>query len=169
MPVRTKYLATALVFLAGALLAACSGAGARLDERQRAAIADTLRRTITAAYDFRRPDVVARLMTLYPDSGRVVSAAAGRVTTSRGALESELRRFWEYVGVNMRDPVWRWGETYVDVLSPDAAVMTATYSIAHRTPEGAPHVVGGAWTALWMRRGGRWTIVQEHLSDAPAP
>jgi hypothetical protein len=27
--------------------------------------------------------------------------------------------------------------------------------------------VGGAWTALFVRRGGRWVIVQEHLSDIP--
>jgi hypothetical protein len=30
-----------------------------------------------------------------------------------------------------------------------------------------PHVIGGAWTAVFQRRGRRWVIVQEHLSDAP--
>ena len=166
--VRIGDLASALALLGVTWLAACGAGPSRFDDRQRAAIADTLRRTITSAYDFRQPNVVARLMGLYSDSGRVVSAAAGRVTTTRGALRGELEHFWQYVGVNMRDPVWTWGETYVDVLSPDAAVMTATYRIAHRTPEGAPHTVGGAWTALWVRRNGKWTIVQEHLSDAPA-
>lgn len=166
--VRIGHLASALTLVGATQLAACGPGTSRPNETQRAAIADTLRRTITSAYDFRQANVVARLMSLYPDSGRVVSTAAGRVTTTRGALEGELKRFWEYVGVNMREPVWTWGETYVDVLTPDAAVMTATYSIAHRTPEGAPHTVGGAWTALWERRAGKWTIVQEHLSDAPA-
>jgi hypothetical protein len=33
---------------------------------------------------------------------------------------------------------------------------------------GAPHVIGGAWTAVFARRDGRWAIVQEHLSDVPA-
>ena len=56
---------------------------------------------------------------------------------------------------------------HVDVLGPDAAVLTATYTIPHRTPRGDPHVVGGAWTAVFGRRGGRWAIVQEHLSDRP--
>ena len=56
---------------------------------------------------------------------------------------------------------------YVDVLGPDAAVLTATYSIPHHTPRGAPHVVGGAWTVVFARRGGRWEVVQEHLSDVP--
>jgi hypothetical protein len=56
----------------------------------------------------------------------------------------------------------------VDVLAPDAAVMTATYRVPHLTPQGMPHVVAGAWTAVLVKRGGRWLIIQEHLSDAPA-
>jgi hypothetical protein len=27
------------------------------------------------------------------------------------------------------------------------------------------HVIGGAWTAVFQKRGGRWVIIQEHLSD----
>jgi hypothetical protein len=45
--------------------------------------------------------------------------------------------------------------------------MTLTYSIPHRTPRDTPHVVSGAWTMLWRRQGGRWQIMQEHLSDTP--
>ena len=47
-------------------------------------------------------------------------------------------------------------------------MLTATYSIEHRTPEGRAHAIGGAWTALFEKRGGKWVIVQ-HLSDAPPP
>jgi len=132
---------------------------------QRAAIADSLRRLVVAACDLSKPNVVASLMSLYPDSGRVVSAGAGQVHTSRDSLEAGIRAFWENVGHNMRDPRWTWGPMYVDVLGPDAAVLTATYTIPHRTPRGDPHVVGGAWTAAFARRDGRWVIVQEHLSD----
>jgi hypothetical protein len=53
------------------------------------------------------------------------------------------------------------------VLSPDAAVMTATYRVPHLTPRNQPHVIAGAWTAVFVRRDGRWMIVQEHLSDVP--
>ena len=60
------------------------------------------------------------------------------------------------------------GDVYVDVLAPDAAAMTATYSIPHQTPAGAPHVIGGAWTSVWVRQRDRWVIIQEHLSDRPA-
>jgi ketosteroid isomerase-like protein len=158
-----------LLLVAAATLAACRpDERPRVSEAQRAAIADSLREVMIAAADLSTGDVVRHLMSLYPDSGRVVSASAGRVTTSRDTLEASIRTFWENVGRNMREPRWTWGAMHVDVLGPDAAVLTATYSIPHRTPRGAPHVVGGAWTAVFERRGGRWVIVQEHLSDVPA-
>ena len=162
-------LSLACVVVAIASTTACD-ARATVSPAQRVAIADTLKRLITSAYDLpgaAGSDPVKRLMSLYPDSGAVVSAAGGRLTTTRAGLERELRTFYDNVGRNMRDPKWVWGDTHVDVLSPDAAVLTATYSIPHRTPAGHPHTVGGAWTAVFERRNGRWVIVQEHLSDAP--
>ena len=53
----------------------------------------------------------------------------------------------------------------VGVLAPDAAVMTSTYRVSHLTPIGTNHVIGGAWTSVFQKRGGRWVIIQEHLSD----
>ena len=119
------------------------------------------------ATDLSKPNVYERLIALYPDSGRVVSAGAGGVVTSRDTLAMQIRAFWQNVGQNMREPRWTWGQSYVDVLSPDAAVLTATYRVPHLTPMGTPHVIGGAWTAVFERRRGRWVIVQEHLSDVP--
>ena len=132
-----------------------------------AAIADSLKRVVIAAYDLSKPDVVASLMSLYPDSGRVISASGGRMTKTRSLLDAQIRTFWTYVGSNMRQPKWEWTGMEVDVLSRNAAVMTSTYRIPHLTPDGMRHVIGGAWTAVFARRGGRWVIVQEHLSDAP--
>lgn len=151
-------------------LASCKPAGGRaLSETQRGAISDTLRGLIVNAYDLSRPgDAVARLMSLYPATGTVVSASGGQVSTSRDSLEAGIRAFWDNVGRNMRDPKWMWGAMHVDVLSPDAAVVTSTYRVPHLTPRGEPHVIAGAWTAVFQRRGGRWVIVQEHLSDVPA-
>jgi uncharacterized protein DUF4440 len=157
------------VILAVALATGCRAAdAARVTEAQRLAITDTLTRLITNAYDFsKRDSVVPRLMSLYPDSGPLVSAGSGRLITSRDSLEAVIRRFWESTGQNMRDPRWEWGEMHVDVLAPDAAVMSATYRVPHLTPAGVPHVIGGAWTAVFVRRNGRWMILQEHLSDLP--
>ncbi len=139
-----------------------------LTPARRAAIADTLRRLVVNAYDLTKPgDAVVRLMSLYPASGPIVSASGGQVSTSRDSLQAGIRAFWENVGRNMRDPRWTWGPMHVDVLSPDAAVLTTTYRVPHLTPRGEPHVIAGAWTAVFQRRGGRWVIVQEHLSDVP--
>jgi ketosteroid isomerase-like protein len=154
-----------LILLAGACTAS-DRSGAPTDA-ERTAIGDTLKRLMSDAYEFTQPRVRERLLSLYPDTGRVVSAAAGRVTMSRAELDSAIGTFWEYVGQNMVGPSWVWEDVEVDVLSRDAAVVTATYSIPHRTPAGRPHTIAGAWTAVFVRRDGRWVIIQEHLSDVP--
>jgi hypothetical protein len=139
-----------------------------LGAAERAAIADTLQRMIVSAYDITKPgDAVARMMSLYPPSGPVVSASGGRVTVAHDSLEGGIRSFWQYVGQNMRNPKWEWDPMHVDVLSRDAAVVTATYKVPHLTPRGMPHVIAGALTQVFARRGGRWVVVQEHLSDVP--
>jgi len=155
------------LFLASA--AACNGAGQQqLSAAERTTIADSLEAMVRSTYDLTKGgDVVERFMSLYPPSGPVVSATAGRVSTSRDSLRSGITSFWTVAGQYMRDPKWTWGPMHVDVLTPDAAVMTTNYVVPHRTPQGAGHVIGGAWTMLWERRDGRWMIVQEHLSDIP--
>ena len=132
------------------------------------ALGDTLRALVVDAYDLSRPDVVDRIMRLYPDTGLVVSASAGQITTSRDALRAQIERFYLWVGQNMQRPRWEWTTSHVRVLAPDAAVLSAVYRIPHETPEGRPHVIGGAWTMVFERRDGRWVIVHEHLSDRPA-
>lgn len=133
----------------------------------RQALADSLTSMVTAAYQFEGATTPDRLLALYPDSGRVISAVAGRVTTTRDTLAGEIRGFWERVGQNMRNPRFVLGSTYVDIITRNAAVVTLTYSIPHLTPRNTPHTVSGAWTMLWRRQGGQWRIVQEHLSDTP--
>jgi hypothetical protein len=152
------------------LLGACAPrAEAPLSAAERAAIADTLRTMVVSAYDLTRPgDRVARMMSLYPPTGGVVSASGGRASVSRDSLAAGIRAFWEYVGQNMRDPTWTWDEWHIDVLSRDAAVVTATYHVPHLTPRGEPHTIAGAMTEVFQRRGGRWSVVQEHLSDLAA-
>jgi len=155
----------ALVALSSAL-AACTDP-LRVSAAQRRAIADTLSTLVTNAYDFAKPEPAARLLSLYPDTGRVISAVAGRVTTTRDTLAREITGFWERVGRNMQNPRFVLGSTYVDVITRDAALLTLVYSIPHTTPQGTPHTVSGAWSMLWRRENGRWRIVQEHLSDTP--
>lgn len=165
---RAVRCAVATFTLAAGGMTACARSTGDIGVAERAAIADTLQRMLVSAYDIAKPgDPVARMMSLYPSRGGVVSAMGGRVTVSRDSLQSEVRDFWQYVGSNMRDPKWQWDPMHVDVLSRDAAVVTATYRIPHLTPRGMPHVIAGALTEVFARRDGRWVVVQEHLSDVP--
>jgi hypothetical protein len=148
-------------------LAGCSrtSSPSSISSGERQAIVDSLTRQVKAAYDLSQPNVEQRLLSLYPSSGRVVSAAGGQIITSHDTLAMGIKAFWENVGVNMRQPRWIWDQMLFDVLAPDAAVMTAQYHVPHLTPRNMPHVIGGAWTAVFQKRDGRWYVIQEHLSD----
>ena len=155
--------------LAAALTAAAVGCAkpTELPADQRNAIASQIEREVRDAYDLSKPGVEQRMLSLYPDTGRIVSASAGEMITARDTLTANIRYFWEHVGVNMRNPRWVWDRMVIDVMAPNAAVMTATYHSPHLNPHNQPHVIGGAWTAAFEKRGNKWVIVQEHLSDLP--
>ena len=158
-----------LIFFIGATIiagvACANSSGSNMSAMEKKTIADTLKKIVVSAYDLSKADPVGSLMSLYPTSGRVISASGGVVTTTRPELEKGIRAFWTYVGQNMKQPRWEWTSMNVDVLAPDAAVMTSTYRVPHLTPMGMNHVIAGAWTAVFQKRDGQWVIVQEHLSD----
>jgi ketosteroid isomerase-like protein len=156
-----------LLLALGVLACAPAPADRGPDGAATQALEDTLTRRIAEAYDFTQPDVVARMSDLYPDTGRVISASGGYVTTTADSLRQGLADFWANVGVNMTDPSWVWGDIHVDRLAEDAAVLTATWSIPHIAPTGNPHTIRGAWTAVFRRMEGEWRIIQEHLSVPP--
>ena len=149
------------------LASACAPGGRSLSSRDSSRIAAEIEQRVKTAYDLKASDAEQRMIGLYAPTGRIVSAASGTVMTSRDTILGGVRYFWRQVGSNMRDPKWIWDRMVVDVLGPNAAVMTASYHIPHLTPRGEPHVLGGAWTAVFERRGKDWVIVQEHLSDLP--
>jgi hypothetical protein len=155
------------LLLAAAVLSSCATSSDNLTDAQRMAITAEVETALREAYDLSKPNVSDRMLALYPKTGRVVSTTAGRASESRDSLEAGIRYFWDNVGVNMKQPKWEWGRFYVDVLSPTAAVVTATYTIPHLNPSNQPHVLGGAMTAAMVKRDGRWVVVQEHLSDLP--
>ena len=166
---RVPSLRLTFFFVAAAAgVGACVGAGgSTVTPSQRESIAREIVSQVRDAYDLSKPNVDERMLALYGDSGRIVSSTGGHVLTSRDSLASEIHYFWRNIGMNMRQPQWVWTQTFVDVLAPDAAVFTGTYHIPHLTPRGEAHDIGGAMTLVFQKRGGRWVVGQEHLSDAP--
>ncbi|HEY7898046.1 MAG TPA: DUF4440 domain-containing protein [Gemmatimonadaceae bacterium] len=156
-----------MVLLAAIAALGCSRSTPGVSPLQRVAAERAIRAEVVAAYDFSRPDVPGNLMALYAPTGPIVSASGGRITTSRDSLRAGIEAFWTNVGSNMRDARVEWTAMHIDVLAPTIAVMTATYRIPHKQPNGLPHVIGGAWTAVFVSRGGHWYVVEEHLSDNP--
>ena len=139
-----------------------------VSDQEKKVIADSLKKLVVTTYDLSAPNAVDRLMSLYDTTGPVYSTSSGHITTTRDSLQAQIETFWKYVGSNMRSPKWEWTAMHVDVLGPDAAVMTASYRVPHQTPMNMEHVIAGAWTAVFANRGGRWVVIQEHLSDVPA-
>ena len=161
--------AVALIALISA--AACGGSDARDTAGVTAEQEETIRREVLAtlrdAYDLSKPDVPNRMISIYPESGRVISASGGQIVATRDSVADGIHAFWNNIGRNMKQPRWIWTHAYVDVLSPTSAVVTATYRIPHLTPTNHPHEIGGAMTEVFQRRGNRWVVIQEHLSDLP--
>ena len=112
-----RFAATAVAIL---LTLACGNGGgiqpADTTAARREALADTLKQLISAAYDFSTPGSVDRMMSLFAPGARVLSASDGSITISRDSINAGISRFWENVGVNMRNPVWKWGDVYVEPL-----------------------------------------------------
>jgi len=96
-----------LSVLSAVIAVACSSAGSgTLTPQQTRAIQGEIEQRLRDAYDLTKPDVENRMLSLYPKSGRVISATGGRVLTSRDSLAMGIRYFWENVGRNMRQPTW---------------------------------------------------------------
>ena len=148
---------------------ACGSSGVALSPSQRSAITNEIEEKVRSAYDLSVPNAEQRMLALYADTGRIVSASGGQAIASRDTLMKGIELFWQNVGVNMRQPKWIWTHMYVDVLSPESAVFTGTYRVPHLTPRGEPHEIAGAMTLVFEKRGSKWGVVQEHLSDLAAP
>jgi hypothetical protein len=161
-----RLLLSAAVLMVG--IVAC-GRGASLTPAQRTTIAHEIDAKVRDAYDLSRPGAEQRMLALYADTGRIVSAEEGQIIASRDSVMLGIKLFWQNVGVNMRQPKWIWRHTYVDVLSPTSAVFTGAYRVPHLTPRNQPHELAGVMTMVFVKRGGKWGVVQEHLSDTPPP
>jgi ketosteroid isomerase-like protein len=164
---RSNSARLAAALLLTGLVAGCVSSSGEASSAERTSIANEIDAKVRDAYDLSKPGSEEQMIALYADTGRIVSASGGRAIASRDTVIEGIKLFWKYVGANMKQPKWIWTHTYVDVLSPNAAVFTGTYRVPHLTPRGESHEIAGAMTLVFAKRGARWGVVQEHLSDAP--
>ena len=83
----------ALVALASGFVLACGQGGeGGLSDEERREIAAGIEQRVKSAYDLGSRDVLAGMLSLYPEDGPVYSASGGSVTSSRDSLEAAIRQ-----------------------------------------------------------------------------
>src|SRR4051812_11638759 len=88
---------TSLVVLVSLGVCGCSTSPS---SAQRQVIAGEIEREVRGAYDLSSPGVEQRLLSLYPDTGRIVSASMGHLLMNRDTIFGGIRYFWRAIGVN---------------------------------------------------------------------
>ncbi|MEO7138453.1 MAG: nuclear transport factor 2 family protein [Gemmatimonadales bacterium] len=168
-----------LTLLSLAILGGCNGSGrsanahaggngvasqgAPVSPEQRAAVEDTIRKlnAFSMAAQSRR-DLNA-LMQLMPDTG-LVAISGGMMFTDADSLRGALRQAW--TAPWLRDLKVTNELRRIDVLSPDAAVVTMT-STTVLDSAGLKQTFHNVWTGLWTNRGGRWVVPQQQSTTIP--
>jgi hypothetical protein len=104
-----------------------------------------------------------RLLGYYEQSDALTYVARGRITRSYRTF-SELVRT-QLGGLSTAD--LRLIDTYVDVLSADVAVATATYTFTASFPSGSSVQTRGTFTCVFVHTDGRWLVrYSEHTFPA---
>jgi ketosteroid isomerase-like protein len=162
----TKYLTAACILCGGLSLTTIPSSAQMPTVTGSPAIADTIAQLFagiaeaTSALDF------DRLLGYYEESDALTYVAQGQVIRSHDAfskvLDTQLRGL---VGADLR-----WLETYVDVLSSDVAVATATYAFTALLPDGGSLRTTGTYMCIYVLREGRWQVrYSSHTFPQPRP
>ena len=118
------------------------------------AVADTIRRLFTEIAEATNALDIDRLLGYYAEDDALTYVAQGRVTRSKAAfgnlLDAQLRA--------LAAADVRWRDVYIDVLSDDVAVATATYELSATFPDGGSVRTTGTYMCLYVRQEGRWEI-----------
>jgi len=148
-------------------LAACSMSKPPLDEMQRTALADSIEQWVAGPYVavYQHPNVDS-ILAFYGSGADLAVAENGMVFPSYDSIVATTRAFWGRPGLTAHFTV---GGAHVNVLSREAAVVTAMLTGGVRDSAGVETPMSAAWTAVLQRAGsGGWKIVAEHASWPPA-
>ena len=149
-------------------LAACSMGKPPLDEMQRTALADSIEQWVAGPYlaVYQHPNVDS-ILAFYASGAELASAENGMVFPSYDSIVATTRAFWGRPGLTAHFTL---GGAHVNVLSREAAVITAMLTGGVRDSAGVETPMSVAWTAVLQRAGSGWKIVAEHASwPPPAP
>lgn len=150
----TKYL-TAVCILCGGLSITTIPSSAQMHTVTGSpAIADTIAQLFAGIPEATTALDVGRLLSYYEESDALTYVAQGQVIRSHDAfsevLDAQLRGL---VGADLR-----WRDTFVDVLSSNVAVATATYAFTALLPDGGSVRTTGTYMCIYVRREGRWQV-----------
>jgi ketosteroid isomerase-like protein len=106
-------------------------------------------------------DAASALSWYEPDA---IVASHGMLYPSFDRFADDVRAFYG----NLREVrIAEWDDMYVQVLSADAAVLTATVRWSSSDNDGVRTDLKGVWTAVFVQDAGRWKIRARHESFEP--
>ena len=147
------------------LVGAPSLSAQQLTEKQRTAIADTVKDLVKKLYDAenqRNADVFIGEATDDPDF-RYIST--GNLFPSKDSLSRSAHARVKA----LKSLTYTLKQSEVTVLAPDAAVFTGAYDETAVDSTGKSLTYRDGFTAVYQRRHGQWKIVHGHFSRGPAP
>ena len=130
-----------------------------IDPERRAAVEEAVKQ---AAWDHLLAKDAAQALNHYEPDAIIASNAS--LYPSLEGFAADAREFYDTL---RQVDLAVWDEMHVQVLSEDAAVLTATVRWSSTDTAGVRLDLKGVWPAVYMLRNGRWRICTRHESFAP--
>jgi ketosteroid isomerase-like protein len=149
-----KHLSAGCVLFAGLILTPSPVHAQMRTVTGSASIADTIGQLFGEIAEATNALDVDRLLRYHADGDALTYVAQGRVTRSKAAFGRLLSA--QLGGLAAADVRWR--DLYIDVLSDDVAVATATYELTATFPDGDSVRTTGTYMCIYVRHEGGWDI-----------
>lgn len=134
----------------------CQSATQEFTDEQKTAVAQEVARAYDAYAAAIRTLDQGAAQRLFQQSDDLTLVENGTVTRSWTAMADLVRRTWPMFG-SVKS--FNWGRLDTQVLAPDVAVVTTTFDFDGTDTTGAPIVIKGIATHVWLRTAEGWKIV----------
>lgn len=145
-----------IAFLTACAVASGCGHVSRnmLTNEEREAVADTVERLFDQVREATNAVDLDRLLGLYRDSDDLMYVAQSQIARSHDAYERVVHSQFDPVA----EANLQWLDTYIDVLTRDAAIATAAFQFTAVLRDGTTVNSAGTYTAVYSLRDGQWKI-----------